>query len=391
VVASYLLVKDLVGQYPHLGTGLQLNFIEIFEGLEDVPSLFLHLKDPKLKEEFLHHVQLFVPTWPDIFIKLFPYALSASIINSLKKEGYEQKLVTMTQQCFENYRDHRETRDMVVWILKNLKDEPWFANTALTLDRELIVLIHLLNITYREIENHRDTTENRKTNKQIHAMLFKDNMIGDYIEDADGDTITRIYTLVDDVKDLDPADKLKLRDQILQKHPDFKFLGDTEKTVMSRGLMVTKAMFEEKQRQLTHIMDVEVPANSKEIAFALSLGDLRENAEYKAAKEKQELLNSTVAKLKDEIERSQIFDPMSVNTTRVSFGTTVALSNETSGQNEEYTILGPWESNPEKGIISYLSPFGGTILNKKVGEKFQFSINDEKISYMIQTISAVSL
>jgi transcription elongation factor GreA len=155
--------------------------------------------------------------------------------------------------------------------------------------------------------------------------------------------------------------------------------------------MVTAAMYEEKQRYLQHIMDVEVPANSKEIAFALSLGELRENAEYKAAKEKQELLNSTVAKLKEEIERSQLFDPASVNISRVSFGTKVVLSNESTGKKEEYTILGPWESDPENRIISYLSPLGGTILNKKVGEKFDFSINDEKASYKVEQISAVDV
>ncbi|MDR2028877.1 MAG: transcription elongation factor GreA [Treponema sp.] len=388
VVASYLLVKDLAGQYPHLGTGLQLNFIEIFEGIEDVPALFLNLKDAKLREEFLYHIKLFIPSWPDIYVKLFPYALLNSIIVNLSKEGYEQKLVSMTQHCFENYRDYREA---VVWIFKNLKNEPWFGKTGLSLERELITLIHILNITYREIENHRETSENRKINKQIYTILFKEGVLESYIDEADPDTIIRIHTLIEDVKDLDPADKLKLRSRILDKHPNFKFFGDAEKSVITRGLMVTAAMYEEKQRQLAHIMDVEVPANSKEIAFALSLGDLRENAEYKAAKEKQEILNSTVAKLKDEIERAQLFDPHTVNTGRVSFGTKVTLTNDSDGKKEEYTILGPWESDPEHKIISYLSPFGGAILNKKVGEKFNFSINDEKISYTVKEISAVSL
>jgi transcription elongation GreA/GreB family factor len=345
-----------------LGAGLPLNFIEIFEGIEDVSALFLSLKDAKLKEEFIHHIQLFIPNWSDIYIKLFPYALTASIVTNLKKEGYEDKLVTLTQYCFENYRDHREIRDAVVWILKNLKDESWFEKAGLTLERKLIVLIHILNITYREIENHRDTAENRKINKQVYTLLFKDDVLTNFIDEADPDTITRIYTLIEDVKDLDPADKLSLRNRVLQKNPAFKFLGDTEKTIVSRGLLVTMSRFEEKQRELAHIMDVDVPANSKEIGFALSLGDLRENAEYKAAKEKQDLLNSTAAKLKDEIERAQLFDPSTINLNRVSFGTKVLLSNESNGENEEYTILGPWESDPYNRIISYLSQLGGAIL-----------------------------
>jgi transcription elongation factor GreA len=387
VVASYLLVKDLIGRYPHLGSGIQLNFLQIFEGINDVPVIFINLKDSKLKEDFLRHIKLFIPSWPDIYIKLFPYTLNHSIIVNLEKEGYDDNLVFMVQNCFENFREYRGA---VIWIYKNLNKANWFEKTGLSFEKQLITLIHILDVTYRDIENHRDTTENRKINKQIHTMLFKDGILDTFIDTADTDTILRIFTFIEDVKDLDPADKLKLRSRIVDKYPDFKFFGDTEKLVSSRGLMVTKAMYEEKQRQLMHIMEVEVPANSKEIAYALSLGDLRENAEYKAAKEKQELLNSTVAKLKDEIERAQLFDPASVNTGRVSFGTTVVLENTVSGEKEEYSILGPWESDPENRIISYLSPFGGAILNKKKGEKFDFSINEEKVSYVVRNIAAVS-
>jgi transcription elongation factor GreA len=385
VIASYLLVKDLIGQYPHLGAAPELNFLELFEAIEDVPGVFSNLKDTKLREEFLHHIKLFVPGWAEVYVKLFPFALLNSIILNLKNEGYEDKLVAMTIHCFENYRDYREA---AVWLFKNSKEEGWFKKADIPFEKQILTLIHILDITYREIENHRDTSENRRINKQVYTILFKEGLLDSYIDQADRDAIIRIYTFINDVKDLDPADKLKLRSRILDKYPDFKFFGDVEKTVITRGLMVTAAMYEEKQRQLAHIMEVEVPANSKEIAFALSLGDLRENAEYKAAKEKQEILNTTVAKLKDEIERAQLFDPHTINTNRVSFGTKVTLLNGANGTQEEYTILGPWESAPEKRIISYLSPFGGAILNKIVGERFDFSINNEKISYTVEEITA---
>jgi transcription elongation factor GreA len=225
----------------------------------------------------------------------------------------------------------------------------------------------------------------------VYTILFTDGTLNDFIDKADTDTITRIYTFINDVKDLDPADKLALRSRIMDKHPAFKFIGGEEKTFVARALIVTAAKYEEKRNQLAHIMEVDVPANSKEIEYALSLGDLRENAEYKAGKEKQEILNSTMAKLKDEIDRAQLFDPRTVNTNRVSFGTHVVLTNNAKKKKEEYTILGPWESNPEAGIISYLSPFGNALMNKSIGEHFDFSIGSEKISYTVEQISAVSV
>jgi len=136
---------------------------------------------------------------------------------------------------------------------------------------------------------------------------------------------------------------------------------------------------------------VEVPANQKEIAYALSLGDLRENAEYKAAKEKQDELNSKVAKLKNEIERAQIFDKSTVNASKVSFGTVVHLANETESKDETYTILGPWESDPSSNVISYLSPLGKKLLNHKAGDRLSFSIHDRKFEYVLKSIKAAQL
>jgi transcription elongation factor GreA len=183
---------------------------------------------------------------------------------------------------------------------------------------------------------------------------------------------------------------MHLRNKILEEHKGFKFFGTEEKTVVSRGLMVTSKMYDEKKRQLQNIIDVEVPANSKEIGFALSLGDLRENAEYKAAKERQTILNSTATRLQEEIDRAQIFDPTTVTIARVSFGTIVHLTNNTSNTEETYTILGPWESDPNNQVISYMSPFGNAILNHREGETVAFTINERDYNYTIKAITAAS-
>jgi len=385
-MASFLLINELAANknYSHLKSAVNVNFAEVFAGVKDVPSMFKELKDAKLKHELLVNIKTYIDNWADIYIKLFPYSQQASIPEQLEEAGCENKLSQLCQNCFDHYR---ECREAIVWIYKNAREKSWFKAAGIGGEKQLITLIHILDITFRDIENHKDTVENKKINKLVHNILFKDKEIAGFIETADEEAIIRIFTFINGVKDLDPQDKLNLRSKIIDKYPGFKFLGDTEKKV-SRGLMVTSSMYEEKKKQLTHIMDVEVPLNSKEIEYALSLGDLRENAEYKAAKEKQEQLNSQVARLKDEIDRAQLFDPNSVNASRVSFGTKITLMNETTGQPEEFTILGPWESDPNNRIISYLSPFGNAVLNKVEGEKFTFTINDEKNSYIVEKIIA---
>ncbi|MCL1814431.1 MAG: transcription elongation factor GreA [Treponema sp.] len=387
IAASYLLIKEIASRHPHLGKNLTMSFEEIYNNIEDVLTLFINLKDARIKEDFLLQTRLAIASWPDIYVRLFPHVLLPSIITSLEKEGYEDKITAMIRDCFENYREYRET---VIWFLRNEKKETRFTNAGISEEKKIIILIYILDITFRDIDNHRDTSENRKINKQAYTLLFKDGLLERFIGSVDRDTILRIYTLVGDVKDLDPTDKMKLRGIIQEKDPEIKFAEEVEKKA-SGGLMVTAAKYEEKQKQLTHIMEVEIPANSKEIGFALSLGDLRENAEYKAAKEKQDLLSSTMGKLKEEIERAQIFDPAAVTTEKVSFGTRVVLVNQSSGEETEYTILGPWESDPKNHVISYLSPFGRAILNKKEGEEFDSSFDKTRgavtVRYTVKTVA----
>jgi len=386
-VASYLLVKELAGRHPQLSKHLAMDFEEVFRKIEDVPAMFQNLKDARLKEDFLLQTKHVIGNWPDIYVQLFPYVLLPSIILNLEKEGCEDKLEEMIRSCFENYRENREA---VVWFLKNEKNPRRFANAGISEEKKIITLIYILDISYRDIDNHKDTTENRKVNKNVYTLLFKDGLLENFIRGTDQDTTLRVYTLIEDVRDLDPADKMKLRGIIQERYPEIKFAEEMGKKT-SRGLIVTAAKYEEKQKELVRIMEVEVPANTKEIEYALSLGDLRENAEYKAAKEKQGILNSTMGRLKEEIERAQIFDPSTVTADKVSFGTRVVLVNQSSGEETEYTILGPWESDPKNHIISYLSPFGNAILNKKAGEEFESSFDKTRDAVTVRyTIKAVA-
>ena len=388
VVASYLLLKEIAAKYPHLKGAATLGFAELFEEIEDPIAVYDGIKDADLKRAFLQHVKSFVPDWAEVYVRIFPYSLSAGMLETLKASGHEDKLRRMALDIIENYRDRREA---FIWVVKNLREEPWFASLGVSYEKILITLIHILDISYKEIENHRDTTENRKINKQVQSILFKDATLETFLLESRPETIERVYTLVSDVKDLDPAIKMTLRRKIVEKYPEIKFGGEEEKAIVSRGLIVTAEKYEEKQRVLAEILEVEVPANQKEIAYALSLGDLRENAEYKAAKEKQDELNAKVAKLKNEIERAQIFDKSTITTGKVNFANIVTLQNELTYAVETYTILGPWESDPANNVISYLSPLGKKLLNHKVGERLSFLIHDRKFQYRVEKIEAASL
>ncbi len=246
-------------------------------------------------------------------------------------------------------------------------------------------------VTFRDIANKQNASANRKTNRQIQEILFDEGKLQELILASDQDSITRLYTLVNDVKDLDASIKIQIKHRIKEKYPDFKFLGEPGVEKVSLGLLVTRASFERKQQDLKRVIDVEIPENSREIGVAMAKGDLRENAEYKAALEKQEMLKVTASKLKEEVQQAQIFNENEVKTDRISFGTHVYLVNEKNGQKEEYVILGPWESNPTRNVISYLSPLGMALWDHRAGENLKLTINQNEFVYSVERIEKADL
>ncbi|MBT3272800.1 MAG: transcription elongation factor GreA [Spirochaetales bacterium] len=386
VVSCWLLVENIVEQYPFLNPGLAISFSEIYDQIEDVEALFTAIEDAELQHDFLLNAKE-TEGWADVFVRLFPYYMNKYIIDTLMENGEKDKLAALINTVLGTYREYRAA---FIWLVRTMPFE-WFSDYNVTYEKILIGMIHLLDITHREIENRRDVSENRKLNRAIMTYLFKEKRLEEYILEADVDSISRIFTLIDDVGELDPSAKIELKQKIMDKYPDFRFFGVELKESVSMGLLVTAKSYEEHTKELQHLLDVDVPENSKEIGVALQMGDLRENAEYKAAKEKQEVLNATAARMKDEIEKSQIFDEKDVDTSKISFSTTVTLQNETTSDVEEYTILGPWESDPSSKIISYLSPFGSELWHHTIGEKLEFTINDREHVYTIKGINSYNI
>ena len=128
------------------------------------------------------------------------------------------------------------------------------------------------------------------------------------------------------------------------------------------------AMLEEELQRLT---TVDRPGIVKEIGEARSHGDISENAEYHAAKERQGLLEGRIRLLDDKLARAQIIDGTGQGTERVSFGATVVLENTESGEEVTYTIVGEDEADLKSGLISVTSPVARALMGKEPGSEVQ--------------------
>lgn len=132
---------------------------------------------------------------------------------------------------------------------------------------------------------------------------------------------------------------------------------------------ITKKGLEKLKKELKKIIKVERPRNIKDIEEARAHGDLSENAEYHAAKERQSFLGARMNELEMVINRSEVIDIDNVNTEKVIFGTTVELRNIASDKKLTYQLVGPYESDPGDGKISVASPVGRVLIGNEEGDE----------------------
>ena len=152
-----------------------------------------------------------------------------------------------------------------------------------------------------------------------------------------------------------------------------------------------KVTYNKLSEELEQLKSVERGVIAQVIDEARAQGDLKENAEYHAAKEKQGLMEARIAELTDVVGRAQVVDPSTLAHERVSFGSTVQLTDQKTDEEVSYTIVGGKESNPTKGLISIQSPMARALIGKEEGDEVSLTLPTGKKTYDIEEVSYVEI
>ncbi|MGD1833450.1 MAG: transcription elongation factor GreA [Sphaerochaetaceae bacterium] len=392
VISSLLLVQDLSARYPFIHEIDNTSFKHLYGLLDSVPQTFKAIEDSELKKAFISQVVVTEDPEkvPYVLVSLYPYYLTSFIMDTLREQGKKKVIEDMFKKACRNYK---ENADLFTYLSRTYDKKYWEKKIKIPFETLVTSQLQLLDYAFNAIEAKKSTVENKKIAKTLLTILFEERTLFDYLSTCNEGQAQRINFIIQRMQGLDPSRKIEVKHAILERFPEFTFLGEemSSTEMVSSGLLVTKQRYIDKQNELERIMNVDIPENSKEIGEALALGDLRENSEFKAAKEKQGILNTTMMRLTDEISKATVVTTENVDDSKISFGTLATLKNNITGDTVQYKILGPWESEPKDNIISYLAPFGAKLLNKKEGEQFTFEINEQPYDFTVISIEKLQL
>lgn len=141
------------------------------------------------------------------------------------------------------------------------------------------------------------------------------------------------------------------------------------------------------KEELERLMKVERPSNVKAIAEARAHGDLSENAEYHAAKERQSFIEGKINELQDKLSRANVIEPSKINHSKVAFGATVRVLDLDTDKEQVFMLVGPEEADAKKGRISMNSPVGRALMGKEVGDVAVIKAPAKTIEYEITEIT----
>jgi len=149
---------------------------------------------------------------------------------------------------------------------------------------------------------------------------------------------------------------------------------------------ITKKGYEALQAELERLKKVERPKNIKEIEEARGHGDLSENAEYHAAKERQSHIQGRIRDVEHKLAEAQIIDTSKLSTEKVVFGATVTVKDSQNGKEQRYMLVGQDEGDLKNGKISVQSPVGRALIGKRVGDMCEVQTPAKKVEYEVLNI-----
>jgi transcription elongation GreA/GreB family factor/transcription elongation factor GreA-like protein len=334
--------------------------------------------------------------WPELYCTIVmrgePEAADFCL-SELVRHGRKEEVERLTREVSNRFRDHPMA---FLWYARAVAGErlpegaPKMALPSL-LEKIVILHSHIEHQLFRK-----DDVEAKKVAKSLASMLQAGNY--EIIRSAfvaatetEGRNIASVLrlnrSLPRDVRDKSIANMLRTRPELAKAEGDEAASGAREVKIDPDVVYTTSAGLTRLQHEFEQLVNVKIPENAAEIGRAASYGDLSENAEWSAAIERQSQLTRKSEELAADLKRARVIEASMQDGEHATVGSRVTILQTENQRRSIYTLLGPWDADQSKGIISYLSPLGMAILGKRPGDDFRLDLASGPATYRLEALA----
>ena len=299
--------------------------------------------------------------------------LVAQIPKIFVENGRVDELQTMLERAVS---EHSARSEIMIWLCRERANWP------------KLVTPEILPAILSAIE--RDQHDEASRSSRLRDLLLDDReLISDVFAGADVSVARDIMRRLLLTPVFDGLTKRSLMARMIKLYPELESMATgAQPEEKAESLIVSWSSLHKRREEYEEIVNKKIPENSREIGVARSYGDLRENFEFKAAKQMQAVLMRRKSELEQMLHRARGTDFSNADTSQISIGTIVTLREVDSGQEESYTVLGAWDGDPERHIISYQTAIGQSLLGKKTGDRVTLNTDHGTATYEVIEIRA---
>jgi transcription elongation factor GreA len=367
---------------------------------EDLVGFSQSLPHLEMKKGLVDLIQAYHPQYVDIFISLLfevPVKAQKYIWSYLQEKGKISELNLFLETICHKAKQNPE---VFLWIMKLILNSPEsFSYLNFSINDLVLRVLRILK-PLSKIE-----PKGNKLKNQAHGILVEKGIAQDILKQAiasgDDEYARKLYALYKEVPYITDLEKDRMLAIISEIRPnltweDTSIEDEDEEDVLSRipanHFLVTRKAINQKKAELEHMINVEMAENSRDIGEAQEKGDLRENAEYKAAMEKQVQIQAAIKKLDQDLKHAIVLEDFiqGLPTDKINVGCTAKLKDKETGEVLTYSILGTWDADTSKNIISYQAPLAKSLIGKAVGDTASLSYGSQESTYVVLQIDKFS-
>lgn len=297
--------------------------------------------------------------------------LVAQIPKVFTENGRSDELRTQLERAV---REHSASSEMMIWLCRDRSNWPELATPE--------ILPAILSAIERDQHN-----ELSRSSRLRDLLLDDRDLISDIFAGTDVGLARDMMRRLLLTPVFDDLTKRSLMARVIKLYPELETMATgAQPEEKAETFIVSWSSLRKRQEEYEEIVNKKIPENSKEIGVARSYGDLRENFEFKAAKQMQAVLMRRKSELERMLHQARGTDFSNADTSQASIGTVVTLRDVDSAQEETYTILGAWDGDPERHIISYQTAIGQSLLGKKPGARVTLNTEHGTATYELLEI-----